>query len=470
MTIPTNEFDQATGYMPEDLPVAREPWAELEDQGVRWFKEVLAIDSTNPPGNESRVADWLCPILDAEGIGYERLESAPGRSNVIARLEGTGEGKGFEPIALMAHMDVVPHEPEHWTQKPFGGEEIDGWIYGRGAVDMKYMLVENLVTLVALKRSGKPLKRDVIFVALADEEAGCAFGIEWLVAKHPQLVECRWGINEVGGFPVWINGRKKAYLVQTAEKGICWCRIRIPGTPGHGSIPIADNAVAKAAELVLRLHKGIFPHQVTPPARQFIQAISAEMGGQGSVVRQILNPLLFPVVCKLIKDEEQRNMFNTILHNTANPTVMDAGKKVNVIPSEVIVEVDGRTLPGVTTEQFLARLRPLLPAGSDLEVINEGSPYVVPASGPLYNTLVDALQTADPGVPTVPFLMSGYTDSKYMETFGAEIYGFAPVQFPPDIKFTSLIHGHDERAPAAGFRWGMRLHCDAMTRFCVRRD
>lgn len=456
-------------YSPEALPLSSDDWQKLEDQGVIWLKELLRIDTTNPPGNETLAAEWICAILDAEGIGYDKIETAPGRSNVIARLEGDGSGKGHEPMALMAHSDVVPHDPKHWTQGAFSGAEVDGWIYGRGAVDMKYMLIENLVSLIALKRSGIKLSRDVIFIALADEEAGCTWGIKWLIENRPELIECRWGINEVGGFPIWLNGKSKAYLVQTAEKGMVWCRVRIPGTPGHGSIPHDDNAVAHTAELISKLQKGIFPHKVTAPTRVFVDHISREMGGVGAILKQVLNPILYPLVRKLVSDPEQRNIFHAILHNTANPTVVQGGQKVNVVPGEVVLEIDGRTLPGETTESFIGKLTGVLPAGAEIEIINEGTPYVVPAKGPLYNAIVNTITDADPGVPVIPYMMSGYSDSKYMEKFGAEIYGFAPVQFPKDVKFTSLIHGHDERTPTAGFRWGMRLHTDLVARFCGSR-
>lgn len=456
-------------YMPSDLPIDAERWNKLEQQAVTWLQETIRLDTTNPPGNETIVADWLCKILDSHQIRYDRIEAAPTRSNVIARMEAEGPAKGHEPLILMAHMDVVPALRDYWTQDPFGAALVDGWIYGRGAIDMKSMLVMNLITFIAIKMSGVKLSRDIILCAVADEEAGCSYGMRHLVEKHPSLVEARWGLNEVGGFPVWLGEKKKTYFVQVAEKGLCWFRVRIPGTPGHGSMPHNDNPIAKAAKLVIELQNGVHAHKATDPVCCMVDVMATELGIAGSVLKLILKPAFYPWVAKVLDDEQQK-VFRAILHNTTNPTIISGGEKVNVIPSETVIEVDGRTLPGVSSEEFLAPVRAALPEGATVEIIKEGPPYVVSTETPLYNTIVETLHDADPGVPVVPSLISGFTDSKWYDPAKTTVYGFSPMQFPPEVKFTELFHGHDERIPEAGFRWGTRVHLDTVSRFCIAKN
>ena len=443
-------------------------WQLWEDRAVQWLGEVLRIDTTNPPGNEGLCASWVQAILTQYGVSSQLYELVPGRGNVVARLEGHGSGKGHDPLLLTAHMDVVPHDKRFWTQDPFGGAIVDGWMYGRGAVDMKFMLIENLVTFLALRESGLKLTRDVIFLALADEEAGCEHGARFMVDRHPEAIRARWGINELGGFPIYVGKQqRKAYLVQTAEKGLAWLRIRIPGSPGHGSLVQHDNPVSKAAAVVSALQKGVHPHTVTPAARDFIAGLAGQAGAVGAVLKMLLNPLTYGLAHGLVPDPAQRNVFRAVLHDTANPTVFHGGVKVNVVPSEVVIEVDGRTLPGQTTEGFLAPIRAILPAGSQIEIISEGPPYVVPASGALWDQINSVMSEADPGTAVIPYLMTGFSDSKYLGQLGADIYGFAPVHFPPHVALTSLVHGHDERIPVDGFRWGSRIHYETVARFCA---
>lgn len=447
--------------------MAPENWREWQERGLRWLQEIVRIDTTNPPGNESVCADWLCAILDEYGVRYDRFENIPGRTNVVARIEAHGNKKGFEPMLLTAHMDVVPHDREKWTQDPFGGDEVDGWIYGRGTVDMKFMLVENLVSFLVLHTAKGQLKRDVILLALADEEAGCEHGARFMIEKHRTSIEARWGLNELGGFPVYAGGKHKIYLVQVAEKGLVWFDIHIPGTPGHGSIVQGDNALSKAASVVSSLQAGVHPHKTTPAAASMIDGIAAQLGAQGMVVKGLKNAATYPLVRKLIPDVEQQNVFRAILHDTANPTMLRAGTKVNVVPSDAILSVDGRTLPGQTTEGFLAPIRAILPEGSRIEVHSEGDPYSVSTNTELYGIIQDVVGAADPGVPVVPYLMSGFSDSKWLGKLGAEVYGFSPVHFPSDVAMTKLVHGHDERIPVDGFRWGMAVHLETVQRFCV---
>ena len=455
-------------YIPEAYQA--EAWIPIRDQGVKWLQEVLALDTTNPPGNEILVAKWLTKILEEHGVSSQCFCADEQRPNLVARLEAPAGKAGHDPMLLTAHMDVVPHDPAFWTQDAFGGTEVDGWIYGRGAVDMKYMLVENLVTFLQLAKHREKLTRDVIFLALSDEEAGCDFGARFMVDHHPQTIEAKWGINELGGFPIHVMGKHKVYLVQVAEKGLVWADIHIPGSPGHGSVMQNDNPVSKAAKVITQLQEGVFGHQLTHAARSMIDGLAAELGVLGPAMSMLKNPLTFGMASKLIKDEDQRNVFYAMTHNTANPTMMTAGTKVNVVPSGATISVDGRTLPGQSTEDFLAPIRAILPEGSRIDVKSEGPPYEAPENSELMSTIRNVLGKVDPGVPVVPYLMTGFSDSKWLGKLGAQMYGFAPVHFPPDVSLTKLVHGHDERIPVDGFSWGMAVHLQTVTQFCQNQS
>ncbi|HUS65884.1 MAG TPA: M20/M25/M40 family metallo-hydrolase [Kofleriaceae bacterium] len=429
-------------------------------------QQLLRIDTTNPPGNERPAAELLARLL--EEVGYEPvlLEAAPGRANLVCRRPGTGAAA---PLLLSAHLDVVESRAEKWRHPPFSGAAADGCLWGRGAIDMKHMAAMCTAVLRQLARERRTLTRDVIFAAVADEEAGCDLGSRFLVEQHPELVRAEFAIGEVGGYSLHI-GKTTFYPIQVAEKGLCWVRASVRGEPGHGSMPRDDNAVLVLAERIARLRGQPFAPQVNEYVRDFIERVAA---AQPRLLRPLLKvlaqPRLLPSVLRRLPDSGTRRGFAALLSNTASPTVLRAGEKINVIPDRAEVLLDGRTLPGQTAEDFVRELRGVL--GDDVEIeVMKFVPAVVtePAESPLYDAMRDAIVRREPEAVVVPYMLPGFTDAKYFSRLGARWYGFAPVKIErgSGISFSDMFHGHDERIPVAGLHWGAEVLADVVTRFC----
>ena len=341
-------------------------WPAATAEALAHFKELLRIDTTNPPGNERAAADYLARVLDREGIPYRIVESEPTRASLVARLAGSGKKA---PLMLNGHLDVVPVERERWRHDPFGAEEHEGCIWGRGAVDMKNMVAMSLMTLVLLKRAGVALERDLIFAAVADEEAGSRHGAQFLVEQHPDLVRAEYVLNEIGAYTLYL-GDGVFYPIQVAEKGICWFELTAQGTAGHGSMPRPDNAVVRIARAVEALGTVRLPFHAVP----VVEDVLARAGRRrrprslGRSSRRSRSRALAGVLVKLarMQDPEQAIALEALLRNTASPTVLSGGHKVNVIPSSASVLVDGRMLPGQTVDAFLAEVQRVV--GDDLRV------------------------------------------------------------------------------------------------------
>lgn len=453
-------------------------WPSVTDEIVRHLQALLRLETVNPPGNELLAAEYLAGVLRAEGIEPLVLESAPGRGNVIARLKGTGEKP---PLLLYGHTDVVPAEPQHWSHPPFAGEIADGYVWGRGAVDMKGVVAQQLLVFLLLKRHAAriPLKRDVIFAATADEEIGGVdgYGISWLVKYHPDLLRAEFGISEVGGFNREFNG-KQVYLIEVAEKGTCWLKVRAKGRPGHASLPHHDNAVVHLARAVDRLATRGLPYHLTDAAAGFLDAASAAVGGEfGAALQRLKSPeSAAQLFDGELKQHELSPFLFAMLHNTATPTGLAAGVKTNVIPSVAEAVIDGRTLPGFDTEMFLEELRAVIaegPAaggsdGFEYEVTLASPPLTTRYDTPLFALMAEVLQRHDPQARVVPYLMSGATDAKYLAPLGVPTYGFSPIQLPPDLDYMGMFHAHDERAPIAGLGWGVRVLYDVVKEYCTQ--
>lgn len=437
-------------------------WTSLESAAIGWFKALLRIDTTNPPGNEIVACRYLERILAAEGVKSEIIEPKPTRGNLLARLPGSGKGG---PLLLTAHLDVVLAEPAKWLEPPFSAVEKDGYIWGRGAIDMKHMAIYNLATFLGLKRLGLRLARDVILCFVADEEAGCAEGMQYLCEMHPEKVRADYALNEVGGFTIHAGG-KRLYPIQVAEKGFVWLKLTVRGDPGHGSMPHKRNAVARLARVVERLDKKLLPLHVSDVVAAFIAELAKASGFPASLIlRGALNPLLSDLILQRVVPDEQAKVLRASLHNTVNPTGLIAGDKVNVIPSEATVVLDCRTLPGSTPESLLAELRELIGQEFDVQILRAGPPSTAPLDTPMYQKLVEVLERRDPGSKAVPYLTVGFTDSKWLEPLGVKAYGFSPLKLPSDLPFAAMFHGHNERLPVEGFRWGLRTHFEAVVEF-----
>jgi len=432
----------------------------IGEEALVHLRELIRIDTTNPPGGETAACEYLRDQLSKEGIGSEILEKEKGRGNIVARLSGDGSKK---PLLLQGHLDVVPAEHGEWSHPPFAAEIADGYLYGRGAVDMKNMVAMELAVILTAKRRGWPLRRDIIFAAVADEEAGCACGSKFLVEEHPEKVKAEYAFGEIGGFSLEVRGNR-FWPIGVAEKGVAWLRITAKGAPGHGAMPNPDNAVVKIAGAAHKLGKASLPLHVSEVVQTFINAMAdVQPKPVAKILRQATNPLLSNVVTgRLIPDKSVARSLYASLHNTVNVTVLRAGDKINVIPGSAMMKVDGRTLPGQTAEDLIAEIKRVIGKDYEIEVIHSMPPVLTDINDPVYTTITETIKRHDPqGVP-IPYLVPGFTDTKYFSKTGAKCFGFSPVMFGAGEKFAELFHGHDERIPVEGFKKGTAILMDTV--------
>lgn len=446
-------------------------WRAEGEACVDLLAELIRIPSVNHgtraegDGNERPCAELLADRFRAAGLEPKIFEKERGRASVVTRLRGTGEKP---PILLNAHLDVVPADASKWRRAPFSGDIHDGFVWGRGAIDMKHMAALSATVLMRLAREKRKLTRDVIFAGVADEEAGCELGARFLVDDHADEVRAEYVLGEIGAFNVDVLGRR-FYPIQVAEKGVCWVKATFEGKPGHGSMPDPDSAVVKLARALQRLSSRRMPVHPTETARQFIEGMARELPrAQSKVLRRLTTPQVSGLILDfLIRDKGQRRSFGAMLSNTATPTVVRAGAKVNVIPGEATVELDGRTLPGQSESQFLAELRDALGERARLEVTRSMPAVEASPDSPLFRHLGRTIEKHDALGTPLPYLIPGFTDAKAYSRLGAQCYGFSPIQFDPtkNVDFASMYHGHDERAPVAGLHWGVRVLYDALVDF-----
>ncbi|MGZ3429156.1 MAG: M20/M25/M40 family metallo-hydrolase, partial [Polyangia bacterium] len=317
--------------------------SDLGDDAVKHLQALIRIDTTNPPGNETPAAEYMAELLSSAGLAPTVVGETPDRKNVIARYKGTGEKP---PLLLAAHLDVVPAEPESWTHPPFGGEIHDGYLWGRGAIDMKHMAVMSALVVARLKREGVTPTRDIIFAGVADEEAGCDHGSRWLVDHHPELVRAEFALGEAGGFSVRLNGRV-IYPIQVAEKGAVWMKLRATGRPGHGSMPRENNAIAKIGAAVAKLAETRLPQHRTAVVERYLRAVAkTQKFPTSALLQRMQNPAVASMLLQRAPDKGVAAAMAAMLSNTAVPTVLRGGGKTNVIPGFAEAWVDGRSLPG----------------------------------------------------------------------------------------------------------------------------
>jgi acetylornithine deacetylase/succinyl-diaminopimelate desuccinylase-like protein len=444
-------------------------WRSAGDETLALLQKLLRMETVNAPDrnpNETDAAAMLAELFRAEGMAPEVIESAPGRGNVVCRVRG--DGSGGEPVLLSGHLDVVPVEPEHWERDPFAGEVHDGWMWGRGAVDMKHMVALEAMTLVLLHRNKVPLKRDVIFAGVADEEAGCEAGSLFLARNHPDLIRGEYVISEIGGFTLHMAG-KHFYPVQVAEKGVCWITITARGTPGHGSLPNRDNPLARIGRAAELLATRRLPHRVTPVVERFVRTLADEQPVPNSLVLKGLlsKPLCGHILDRVFPDPSLASTFDAILHNTANPTILKAGLKVNQVPGEASLQVDGRMLPGQTGEELLAEIQALIGPGYEYRIDKEMPGSVSDLDDPIRGLIDEVLRAHDKQALPVHNVLPGFTDAKAYTQLGMKCWGFSPLQLPPGVKFAAMFHGHNERVPVEGVRWGQRVLFDLITRLAA---
>ena len=429
------------------------------DEVVELCSDLIRIDTTNTGDTETSAgervaAEYVAGKLDEIGLETTILESTKNRASVVARI--AGQDRSRDALLIHGHLDVVPAEPAEWRVHPFSGEERDGYLWGRGAVDMKDMDAMTLAVVRQWHSEGYVPPRDIVLAFVADEEAGGRLGARWLVDNHADLFEgCTEAISEVGGFSLTVRDDLRLYLIQTAEKGLGWMRLSATGRPGHGSMVHEDNAVTRLCEAVITLGRHQFPITMTKTVRQFLDAISEAYEIEFD---------LDDIDATLAKLGSLANFIGATLRNTANPTMLDAGYKANVIPSSASAVVDGRFLPG-QEEEFERQLDEILGPDISREWIVKDQALETGFDGPLVEQMVAALRAEDSGARPVPFTMSGGTDAKSFERLGMRCFGFSPLKLPPDLDFAGLFHGIDERVPIEGLHFGVSV-LDRFLRAC----
>ena len=425
---------------------------EAQDEVVDLARDLIRIDTSNygdgsGPG-ERAAAEHVAALLHEVGLQPEYLEGFPGRGNVVLRIPGDERGTAERGALLLhGHLDVVPARAADWSVDPFAGEVADDCLWGRGAVDMKDMDAMVLAVVRDLARTGQRPPRDLVVAFLADEEAAGVQGAEWLVHHRPDLFEgVTEAVSEVGGFSVDLDGRR-AYLLQTAEKGLAWLRLVAHGRAGHGSQVGTDNAVTRLCAAVARIGAHEWPIEYTATVRQFLQGVSEITGVRFDEDDPSALLATLGTTARWV---------GATLQNTANPTVLEAGYKHNVIPGTATALVDCRFLPG-RQEELLSTIRELAGERVDVETVNESVALETGFAAPLVDRMRDALEAEDPGAAVLPYCLSGGTDNKSFSHLGIRGYGFAPLRLPADMDFAGMFHGVDERVPLDALRFGVRV-------------
>jgi acetylornithine deacetylase/succinyl-diaminopimelate desuccinylase-like protein len=424
--------------------------ASAESEVVDLCRDLIRIDTSNYGGNEGpgerAAAEYVAEKLAEVGLEPQIIESRPGRASTVARI--AGEDSSRPALLIHGHTDVVPANAADWTHDPFSGEIADGCVWGRGAVDMKDMDAMTLAVVRERLRSGRRPPRDVVLAFLADEEAGGVYGARHLVDNHRDLFDgVTEAIGEVGGFSFTINDDLRLYLVETAQKGMHWMRLTVDGTAGHGSMTNKDNAITELCEAVGRLGRHRFPVRVTKTVRSFLDELSDALGTE-------LDPEDMEET--LAKLGGIAKIIGATLQNTAAPTQLGAGYKVNVIPGQATAHVDGRFLPG-HEEEFLADLDRILGPRVQREDVHSDKALETSFDGALVDAMQASLKAEDPAARAVPYMLSGGTDAKSFDDLGIRCFGFAPLKLPPELDFAGMFHGVDERVPVDGLKFGVRV-------------
>jgi acetylornithine deacetylase/succinyl-diaminopimelate desuccinylase-like protein len=472
-----------TTARPSDAITAHD-LARAGEELVETLRDLIRIPSVNPPQDhgdgELRAARYVAGVLRDLGLESEIVEPVPGRGSVHARLRG--DGTGGEPLLLLSHLDVVPAPPSDWVHDPFDADVADGYVYGRGAVDMKDLIAQELgvvrLLVAEARAAGRDpasdpipgLTRDVLFTSTADEEAGGWIGAGWIAEHRPEWIQAAGAINECGGVAVTV-GERRVYPIQVAEKGFSVYRIHVRGTWGHGSMPREDNAAVLAAAVIARLAKP-GPIRVTPVMEHFVETTAEALGGPvASLLRGLLGDDPHPAEVQLAAcDAMYARALRALLRDTISPNVVQSGIKYNVIPGEAVLEIDCRVLPGMTEPDARRvveeRIGPELLAACEIEHVIFGEPVESPHHDPLFQLLAATVRDHDPDAVPVPFLVPFATDAKHTRGIGVPTYGFSPLKLAPEERFLERFHGVDERVGIDALRWGLPVLYDVVRRFC----
>ncbi|HEX3043885.1 MAG TPA: M20/M25/M40 family metallo-hydrolase [Bacillota bacterium] len=431
---------------------------EIRNEAVKMLTDLIRINTVNPPGNEVEAARYVKEILEREGIESTIHEATPGRANFVARIPGTGR---LKPLVLLSHLDVVGANPSQWQYDPFGGIVADDYIWGRGALDMKGMLTMELLALLQIKRSGKQPHRDVILVAAADEEAGGECGISWLLEQGiPGLKEAEYVINE-GGEGITQDGRP-IYSCQNGEKGVFWINLTVTGTPGHGSMPVEDNAIFHMNQVLNRIGSMKPELSLSATTRSYITAIATAKGITLPPDPEARDQRLKQLITQELKDERS---LQAMFYHTISPTIMKAGMKTNVLPEKCELTLDCRLLPGETPESFLQKLRDRIDDPQvTIDIIHAAPPTESPVDTELFGVMERTVHRENPKALVVPYLSPGGTDSRYFRRLGITAYGFMPILISEEE--LRRMHGIDERLSLANLEQGTRILAQVVREIC----
>jgi len=426
---------------------------------VELLQQLIRFDTTNPPGNEADCMAFVRGLLEDAGCRVETYAKDPARPNVVARLRGGGTRP---PLLLQGHVDVVTTSGQDWSRPPFGGELVDGYVWGRGALDMKGGVAMMLAAFLRAAREETQLPGDVVLAVLADEENGGDFGAKFLVEEHPNLFEgVQYSLGEFGGFTLEVQG-KRLYPIQIAEKQICWLKARVPGRGGHGAMVQRGGTMSRLGKFLRDLDRKRMPVHVTAPARLMIEGMAHAVGRpQRDILLALLKPRLTDRVLPLMG--ERATTLEPLLRHTVNATILRAGEKVNVVPAAVDVELDARALPGFGPDELMAELQELVGDDIELELVRYDAGPPEPRLDQ-FETLAQIIRELDPGAVPVPLLQAGVTDARFFAQLGIQNYGYLPLRLPADFRFTSLIHAADERVPADAIEFGAEAVFRALQR------
>ena len=419
----------------------------LHERPAELLQRLIRFDTTNPPGAERACVEWVASLLREAGIEPAIVARDPERPSLVARLPGTGSAPGF---LMQGHVDVVPAEGR-WAHPPFAGDVVDGYVWGRGALDMKGGVAMMLAAFLRAAIAGEQPAGDVVLCVLSDEESGGNFGARFLVEEHPELLAgLQYAIGEFGAFSLEIAGRR-FYPMMVAEKQICVARATLRGPAGHGSLPVRDGAMARLGRLLTALDRRL-PVHVTPVARSMIEAIASEVPAPAAVP---LRGLLRPRITDLLLDRlgDRGAIFDPLLHNTASATIVRGGRSDNVIPGETWVDIDVRMLPGFEPDDVFAELRARAGIDLELEVLRYDPGPPAPDMA-LFPMLGGVLKELDSEARPVPLLMPAVTDARFFSRLGIQTYGFLPMQLPAEMRFMELVHAEDERIPVDALEFG----------------
>lgn len=434
--------------------------SNMHERPVEILQRLIQFNTTNPPGNEAACINYIRELLNEAGIESTLIAKDPHRPNLIARISGDGKAP---PLLMYGHVDVVTTENQPWQHPPFEGKLIDGYVWGRGALDMKGGVAMMVAAFLRANAEGLRPPGDVVLAIVSDEEANGTFGAKFLVEEHPELFKgIKHAIGEFGGFTLTIGG-KRLYPIMISEKQICWIKATVRGAGGHGSMPVKGGAMARLAKLLKALDENDLPVHVSPPARMMVEAMASALGGvQGMILGQLTNPALTDFILKTLG--ERGRTFYPLFRNTASPTILHGSSKINVIPGEVSIELDGRLLPGQTPETMIRELQNIVGDDVQLDMV-QFEPGPAEPDMSMFNTLAGILKEADPDGTPIPLLLSGVTDGRFFTQLGIQTYGFLPLTLPEDFNFTSVIHAADERVPAAAIEFGAQAIFKALGRF-----